>query len=304
MEKGPRNLAASVHDRLLALARESHRPFNELLQFFAMERFLFRMSRSKHASRFVLKGGLMLLAWRAPFSRPTKDIDVLATLDNESQVVEEAVRDACVAAVEPDGMIFDPDSVSSTVIVEQADYPGVRVRWLGLLGNARVTLQLDVGFGDVVIPGPASFAYPVLLAGFPAPDIAGYSRESMVAEKFHAMVRLGLLNSRMNDFFDVWLLARRFDFEGRVLAKAISTTFARRHTDVPARPIVFEAEFPTYRGKQEQWRSYLERNSIENAPIDFVEVSTYVATFLQPVTTALVADGLCQRRWAAPGPWR
>lgn len=126
----------------------------------------------------------------------------------------------------------------------------------------------------------------------------------MIAEKFHAMVKLGLLNSRMNDFFDVWLLARQFDFEGRVLAKAISTTFERRHTDVPARPIVFETAFPAYQGKQEQWRSYLERNSIEGAPIDFDEVATYIATFLQPVTAALVADGSCRRRWVAPGPWR
>lgn len=218
----PRNLPASVHDRLLALARESHRPFNELLQYFAMERFLFRMGRSKHAARFVLKGGLMLLAWRAPLSRPTKDIDMLASLDNDVQLVEDVVKDVCLVAVEPDGMTFDPVSVSGRVIVEQAEYPGVRVRLLGFLGSARVTLQLDVGFGDLVVPGPTGLDYPTLLADFPAPAIVGYSRESVIAEKFHAMVRLGRLNSRMNDFFDLWLLARQFDFEGQVL---------RRHLD-------------------------------------------------------------------------
>jgi hypothetical protein len=293
-----------VHDRLLQLARESHRPFNELLQYFAMERFLFRMSRSKHASRFVLKGGLMLLAWRAPLSRPTKDIDMLAVLDNDIQVVEDVVRDVCLEAVEPDGRIFDPASVGGTVIVEQADYPGVRVRWLGFLGSARVTLQLDVGFGDVVIPGPTRLEYPTLLADFPAPEIVGYSRESVIAEKFHAMVRLGRLNSRMNDFFDLWLLAREFDFEGQVLAEAISMTFARRHTDIPAEPAVFETTFPTYPGKAEQWRSYLRRNSIEGAPSDFADVTAYICTFLGPLTTSLVQEGSFQQRWKAPGPWR
>jgi Nucleotidyl transferase AbiEii toxin, Type IV TA system len=254
-----------VHDRLLALARESHRPFNELLQYFAMERFLFRMGRSRHAARFVLKGGLMLLAWRAPLSRPTKDIDVLA---------------------------------------EHADYPGVRVRLLGFLGSARMTLQLDVGFGDVIIPGPSGLDYPTLLTDFLAPAIIGYSRESVIAEKLHAMVRLGRLNSRMNDFFDLWLLPRQFDFDGQLLADAISTTFAHRHTDVPAEPAVFETAFPTYPGKAEQWRSYLKRNSIEGALSDFADVTTYIRAFLEPITSALVRDSSFGRRWKAPGPWR
>lgn len=300
----PRNLPASVHDRLLSLARESHRPFNELLQYFAMERFLLRLGRSKHASRFVLKGGLMLLAWRAPLSRPTKDIDMLASLDNDVQVVEDVVRDVCLVAVEPDGMTFDPASVSGRVIVEQAAYPGVRVRLLALLGTARVTLQLDVGFGDLVVPGPTCLDYPTLLADFPAPAIVGYSRESVIAEKFHAMVTLGRLNSRMNDFFDLWLLARQFEFEGQVLADAIATTFAHRHTDVPSEPAVFETAFPTYPGKAEQWRSYLKRNSIEGAPSGFADVTTYIGTFLGPITTALSRKSSFERRWNAPGPWR
>ena len=300
----PRNLPASVHDCLLSLARESHRPFNELLQYFAMERFLFRLGRSKHASRFVLKGGLMLLAWRAPVSRPTKDIDMLASLDNDVQVVEDVVRDVCLVAVEPDGMTFDPVSVSGRVIVEQAEYPGVRIRLLALLGTARVTLQLDVGFGDLVVPGPTGLDYPSLLADFPAPALVGYSRESVIAEKFHAMVRLGRLNSRMNDFFDLWMLPRQFDFDGQLLADAVSTTFAHRHTDVPTEPAVFETAFPTYPGKAEQWRSYLKRNSIEGAPSGFADVTTYIRTFLGPITTALVRESSFERRWKAPGPWR
>lgn len=169
MTRPPRDLPASVHGRLLSLAKSSDRPFNELLQYFAMERFLFRMGRSPHASRFVLKGGLMLIGWRAPLTRPTKDIDVLASLDNDLPVVESVVRDVCLESVEPDGIIFDPASVRGRTIVEQADYPGVRVRWVALLGTARVTLQLDVGFGDLIVPGPMELDYPTVLAGFPPP---------------------------------------------------------------------------------------------------------------------------------------
>lgn len=229
---------------------------------------------------------------------------MLASLDNDVQLVEDVVRDVCLVAVEPDGMTFDPASVSGRVIVEQAEYPGVRVRWPALLGTARVTLQLDVGFGDLVVPGPTGLDYPTLLADFPAPAIVGYSRESVIAEKFHAMVRLGRLNSRMNDFFDLWLLARQFEFEGQVVAEAISTTFARRHTDIPAQPAVFETAFPTYPGKAEQWRSYLQRNSIEGTPHDFAEVTNYIRTFLRPSATALAKESSFQRQWKAPGPWR
>ncbi|MCZ7661863.1 MAG: nucleotidyl transferase AbiEii/AbiGii toxin family protein [Thermoleophilia bacterium] len=177
-----------------------------------MERFLFRLSCSQHASSFVLKGGLMLLVWRAPLSRPTMDIDVLGMLDNDVHAVEQVVKDICIQEVEPDGLAFDPGSVQGQVIAEHASYEGVRVRFRGFLGGARVTLQLDVGFGDAVVPTAAPIDYPAIL-DFPAPSLLGYSRESVVAEKFHAMVRLGTVSSRMNDFFDIWLLARQFDFD-------------------------------------------------------------------------------------------
>ena len=304
MTRPPRDLPASVHGRLLSLAKSSDRPFNELLQYFAMERFLFRMGRSPHASRFVLKGGLMLIGWRAPLTRPTKDIDVLASLDNDLPVVESVVRDVCLESVEPDGIIFDPASVRGRTIVEQADYPGVRVRWVALLGTARVTLQLDVGFGDLIVPGPMELDYPTVLAGFPAPTPVGYSRESMIAEKFHAMVRLGSLNSRMNDFFDLWLLPRQFDFDGRLVAEAISTTFKRRHTDVPARSAALETGFATHPGKAEQWRSYLRRNRIEGPPRELADVIAYIGMFLLPVATALSKGSTFEQQWSAPGPWR
>lgn len=224
------DLAASVRQRLLNKARETGRPFNELLQYFAMERFLYRLSRSVHADKFVLKGALMLAAWQAPVTRPTMDIDLLGITDNGVDAIVTVVEDICRQEVGPDGLLFDASSVEAERIVEDADYAGVRVRFRGTLGTARITMQLDIGFGDVVVPKPEVVHYPAIL-DFPAPCLRGYSRESAVAEKFEAMVKLGVLNSRVKDFFDIWLLSRQFDFDGTIMAQALTETFVTRHND-------------------------------------------------------------------------
>jgi hypothetical protein len=182
-----KNIEASVHARLQNHARATKRPFQELLQYFAMERFLYRLSKSPHRSRFVLKGALMLHVWDAPLARATKDVDFLGRLDNSLEHPQRVVREVCAADVEPDGMVFEPATVRTERIKEDADYEGVRVRFVGLLGRARVTMQVDVGFGDVVTPGEESISYPALL-DFPAPELSGYPRETVVAEKFQAMV--------------------------------------------------------------------------------------------------------------------
>lgn len=204
--KNVSNLAASVQARLQNQARATKRPFQELLQYYAMERFLYRLSMTPHRARFLLKGALMLHVWDAPLARATKDLDFLGRLDNSLENLERVVREVCTADVEPDGMVFDPTTVKTERIKEDADYEGVRVRFVGLLGKARVAMQIDVGFGDVVTPGAVDITYPALL-DFPAPSLSGYPRETVVAEKFQAMVYLRTLNSRMKDFYDVWLLA-------------------------------------------------------------------------------------------------
>jgi hypothetical protein len=184
-----KNLAASVQARLQNHARSTKRPFQELLQYFAMERFLYRLSKTPHRARFVLKGALMLHVWDAPLARATKDVDFLGRLDNSLENLERVVREVCATDVEPDGMAFDPATVTTERIKEDADYEGVRVRFVGLLGKARITMQIDVGFGDVVTPGAETITYPALL-DFPAPELSGYPRETVVAEKFQAMVYL------------------------------------------------------------------------------------------------------------------
>ena len=234
-----KNLPASVRQRLANKAQETGRPFQEVLQYFAMERFLYRLSRSPHADKFVLKGALMFTAWGGLSSRPTKDIDLLARMDNTVEAVETVMREVCGQEVEADGLVFDTESVAGEAIKEDADYPGVRVTFLVTLLNGRLSMQIDMGFGDVVTPSAAMTGYPALL-DFPAPLMLGYPRETVVAEKFEAMTKLGLLNSRMKDFYDLWVLCQQFDFDGVTLATAIRRTFTHRKTAVVAHRLHFQ----------------------------------------------------------------
>lgn len=298
-----KNLPASVHQRLLAMAKASSRPFNELLQRFAIERFIYRLSKSPQANRFVLKGALMLAAWCGAGSRPTMDIDLEGKTANDPDAIAAAVKAACTTAVEDDGMVFAPAAVKATRIMEEAGYSGVRVRLRGSLGNARIVLQIDVGFGDIVVPEPKTIAYPVLL-DFPAPELKGYSKESTIAEKFHAMARLGILNSRMKDFYDIWLLSHTFNFQGAILARAIAKTFANRGTPLPAAPAVFDPTFTRDMGKIAQWRAFLGKSKLDDAPAPFSEIAAGLRSFLQPVATALHEQRQFQSAWKAPGPWR
>lgn len=297
-----KNVTASVRQRLLNHARATGRPFNELLQYFAMERFLYRLSQSPHAERFVLKGALMLTTWGVSLTRPTKDIDLLGQVANDIEPIMAVVKELCRQEVEPDGLDFDATSVLGERIAEEAEYEGVRVRFRGNLGTARVSMQIDVGFGDVVVPGPVSTDYPTIL-DLPAPRIRGYTRESVVAEKFHTMVLRGLLNSRMRDFFDVWVLSRQFDFEGGVLAAAIRETFARRGLEFEPRPVTLTDEFAADAAKAAQWRGFLRKNRLEGAPVELAAVIKAIAGFLGPVVDVLSQGRAFDDRWVAPGPW-
>ena len=228
MVRNVKNIAASVHQRLLNKAKESSRPFNELLQYFAIERFIYRLSKSHHADKFILKGALMLAAWYGLASRPTMDIDLLGKIDNSLEVITTAIKDACLVDVEADGISFNDETVEAVRITEDAEYEGVRARVHGSLGTARISIQIDIGFGDVVVPNPSTVSYPVIL-DLPAPELKGYTMESTIAEKFQAMVKLGVLSSRMKDFCDIWVLSRTFDFKGEILAEAIVKTFENRN---------------------------------------------------------------------------
>jgi hypothetical protein len=213
-----------VHERLLAQAKKGNRPFNELLQHYAIERFLFRLGMSPHAEKLLLKGALLLRVWKIPMARPTMDIDVLGRNAGALDALVSILRDCMTLSVEDDGMRYDPDSVVTEAITLDADYQGWRIRFTSTLGNARVPMQVDVGVGDAVYPAPIWIEYPVLLDQ-PAPRLLAYAPETAIAEKYQAMVELDMANSRMKDFHDIWTLANNLQFAGERLGEAIRRTF-------------------------------------------------------------------------------
>lgn len=300
---GVRNTPASIHQRLLTQAKTSSRPFNEVLQRFAIERFLARLAASAIEDRFVLKGATMFSVWSGETSRPTMDIDLLGKDDNRPERIAEAIRGVCASEVDPDGLVFHPETVTAKRIIEDAEYKGVRVRIRGSLGNARLHLQIDIGFGDILVPGPKRCAYPSLL-GFPAFRLNGYSRESLIAEKFQAMIKLGVLNSRMKDFYDIWKLAVSGDFNGGVLTEAIGKTFEHRKTAVVDFPGVFGPAFRLDREKQMQWKGFRRKANLTDAPESFSDVVGVIDSFLKPLLESLLGERKFHGQWKASGPWR
>ncbi|MFH2202167.1 MAG: nucleotidyl transferase AbiEii/AbiGii toxin family protein [Elusimicrobiota bacterium] len=302
MNKPIKNVAASARQRLLNLARESSRPFDELLQYFAMERFLYRLSRSKYKDKVVLKGALMFVVWKAPRSRATRDIDLLGRTNNTVENLVTMVKEVCAIEVEADGMSFLEGSVKGKRIKEDADYEGVRVTFTGKLGQAKAAMQIDFGFGDTVSPKPREIDYPTFL-DMPAPKLRGYPRETVIAEKFEAMTQLGLLNSRMKDFYDIWLLSEQFNFDGKILGEAIKKTFANRKTKLEAHPVALTDEFTSDAGKIVQWRAFIRRTKIDTAPKELKEVVGALRRFLPPIATAVLKGKVDGMKWNAPGPW-
>jgi predicted nucleotidyltransferase component of viral defense system len=266
-----------------------------------MERFLYRLSKSAFCDRFVLKGALLLTAWRAPVSRPTIDIDLSGRTGNDLEHIRSIFDLFCQSQVEPDGIEFDPATVEVSRIAEDADYEGVRARFNGLLARARIPMQIDVGFGDVIVPGPTEIAYPTLL-NFPAPRLMAYPRETVIAEKLEALTQLGLLNSRMKDFYDLALLARLYSFDGTLLARGILATFGRRNTRIKADPVGLSESFSLDPAKALQWRAFLKRSRFKEH-LDFVTVVDRVRNFAHPVLDAISGGRSFDRTWTPGGPW-
>ena len=299
-----KNVAASVHARLLNKAREEGRRFDELLQYYAMERFLFRLSQSPHVERFVLKGALMLRTHAIEQPRLTRDIDLLGFGPSRTEHLEQIVRDCLRLHVPDDGLSFDPGSVEGSEISREAEYQGVRIRFKGHLGNARTVMQVDIGFGDAIVPGPIWIDYPELL-DFGTPRLLGYTLESAIAEKYQAMVYLGMVNSRMKDFYDLWFLARGFSFDGERLCQAIEATFSRRQTDLPAdTPVALTPAFSDDPAKQRQWEAFLRKTRIDADELTLPNVTGRVKAFLTLPTIALVEGRSRAKRWPPGGPWQ
>jgi len=277
-----KNMGASVRQRLLNYAKANGRPFAEVLQYYAMERFLYRLSMSPHVEAFTLKGALLLTAWQAPISRPTMDIDLLGRTDNAVEAIVALMREISQAEVTDDGIVFDPSSFAGEVIREDADYAGVRTTFVGRVDSARVHMQIDIGFGDVMTPGPETLTYPTIL-DFPAPTLSGYSRETVVAEKLQALVQLRMLNTRMKDYFDLWLLTRQPELSREVLVEAIKRTFANRGMELDLDPIGLSSAFGNDPAKQMQWSAFVKRSRLTEAPAKLSEVVEELRLFFAPI---------------------
>ena len=297
------NVAASVRQRLLNIAKHSSRRFNEVMQHYAAERWLYRLSRSEYAGRFVLKGALMLRAWDIPVTRPTRDIDMLVRSANDLDAVRRMIMAICVTPVEDDGIVFDSESVVTVGITEDADYEGIRATFSARLGTARVAMQIDMGFGDIVTPSPIKITYPTML-NMAAPTLRAYNRETAIAEKFEAMVKIGELNSRMKDFFDIWTLAKNCEFNGMAIANAFCRTFQRRGTTVNTAEPCFAKTYALSAAKAQQWKAFIKRAEIENAPSAFADVWSFTMLFLRPVAIAIENNSPFNMHWPSGGPWQ
>lgn len=281
MAKAPRNLGASVRARLQNLARERGQVFDLLLTRYALERLLYRLSISEHRNRFVLKGAILVTTWFDDPHRPTRDLDLLGFGDASSNAMLAIWKEICGTALD-DGMTFDDAALRSDPIREELEYGGLRLRTTATLAGARISVTVDIGFGDAVEPGLEEIDLPVLL-DLPAPRLRAYARETVVAEKFQAMVALGIANSRMKDFYDVWVLSKAYAFNDERLARAIAATFTRRQTPIPGElPDAFTPAFFRNEGKLQQWSAFVRDLSSEIPP--FERIIAELAAFIDPAS--------------------
>jgi predicted nucleotidyltransferase component of viral defense system len=254
------NTAASIRARLLNVAKAQGVDFNQVLIRFALERMLYRLSQSAHSERFLLKGALLFTLWYDMPHRATRDADLLGFGASDLISLGQTFRDIASVAVN-DGIEFDPDSVVTEEIRKEAGYAGARVLVSGELARARFKTQVDIGFGDAVTPGPLDATYPVLLTDLPAPQLRVYPVYTVIAEKLHAIVLLGMTNSRMKDYYDLSVLLERETLDVGLLAKAIRATFERRGLAIPVgRPVGLSDEFAEDASRQSLWRTFLKKN--------------------------------------------
>jgi predicted nucleotidyltransferase component of viral defense system len=303
MKNPPHNIAASVRQRLLNLSKASGVDYNQLLIRYAIERLLYRLSRSRHRENFVLKGAMLFVIWEGSPHRPTQDVDLLGFGDRSPDRIAGVFRELCETSVEDDGITFDAKTVRAEEIRTTDEYGGVRVRFTASLGGAVIRVQADVGFGDAITPASPESNYPTLLPNQPAPHLRVYPRETVVAEKLEAIAKLGMLNTRFKDYYDLRYLAERFEFDGPVLVEAIAATFERRGTLLPtALPAGLSAAFATDPVKQTQWAAFRRRQPEQTLP-DLSDVVAEINRFVQPPLLAAGERQPFARKWNVARGW-
>ncbi len=298
-----KDMAVSVRDRLLNLARERGEDFQLILTQYGLERLLYRLGKSDYRDLFILKGAMLFMLWSDQSHRPTRDVDFLGLGKNSETGLRTVFHELCEIPVEDDGLTLIADSIQVDTIRDDTEYGGMRVKLFGELAGARIPIQADIGFGDAVTPNPRSIEYPTLLDS-PAPNLKAYPHETVVAEKYQALVTLGMANSRMKDFYDLWIISSEFDFDGLMLSKAIGNTFSRRHTPLPEHvPLGLSPEFYEDSHKTAQWNAFVHKVMLTVSPPTLKDICLSLEAFLSPPTQALVRDKEFRANWEPGGPW-
>lgn len=301
MSAVPKNVAISVRDRLVARARSRRENAQLLMTRYAIERLLYRLSRSQHRDRFILKGAMLFSLWADAPYRATGDLDLLGAGENAPDKLASIFQEIFAVDVEDDGILFQPDTLRAAAARAEDEYAGVRIDFLAELAGARLPMHIDIGFGDAVTPAPVDIRYPSMLVQ-PIAELRAYPPETVVAEKFQAMVALDMINTRLKDFYDLWVIANAFEFDGTVLARAIAATFERRQTKVPAQiPAALTAAYADER--QGQWAAFLRRTEIALAPDPFPDVQAQIEHLVMPPAVALASGAGFEGRWHPGGPW-
>ena len=299
----PKNMSASIRQRLLNHSAAIRTDPNLVFIWYGLERFLYRLSVSIHSDRFVLKGAMLFRLWGGADFRSTKDLDLEGFLQDEAEVVREVFASICAQPVDDDGLIFDATSVRVTEIREAQEYGGFRILLTARLGTAVLRLQIDVGFGDAITPAPAFTDFPSILSQS-CPRIRVYPRETVVAEKFEAMVQLGMTNSRMKDYYDLWFMSRHFEFEGSTLAAAVTATFNRRGTVIPREPpIALTTEYSDDLSHVRQWSAFTGRLGTGAVPGLDTVIDEVIEFVLPPVLAAATTRPFNQH-WSPHDRWQ
>lgn len=299
-----KNLSASIRAKLLNHAKATGANFDRVLVRYGVERFLYRLSQHPYCDRFILKGAMLFLTWPEGVFRPTGDLDLLGYGPPDPDAMKAVFADICSLPDPDDPLAFDIDSIAVEAMREDEKYRGVRMTMFAYLEKTRIRLQIDVGFGDAVHPDPQRITFPCLLPGMAAPAILAYPAETVIAEKFEAMVRFGEADGRMKDFNDIWVITRTFEFDMATVVQALLGTFQRRETAVPTEiPIALTADFANLPAKQTGWASFLKTNPPAMTPPPLDELLDDLRRFFDPVLRATARPDAAKGRWNPLRGW-
>lgn len=296
-----KNMADSVRQRLLNVAKERREDYQLILTRYSLERLMYRLSCSQYRGEYVVKGAMVFSLWNDEPHRATRDLDLLGHGSNDLEELAKIFREIVATQVEDDGIRFDAQSIEPERIKVDQEYEGVRLNMMAYIDSARIKLNVDIGFGDAITPKAVEMSYPGILS-FPGACLLSYPRETVIAEKFQALVALGIGNSRLKDFYDIWFLASKFNFSGPELGKALQSTFGRRHTALPAStPVGLTEEFAEDKNKLAQWQAFIKRTGVKGQ--EFGEVIKVLHSFLMPPSEALVQGKIFDKNWLTEGVW-